>query len=136
MATRPRRTDEQDTVAPQPQVAPPFGAGMPGHDFTLQAVMDLKGSVGELSSTTKSLQIAIEKLGDKVEKLDDKLSAVTHKIYAASVVLVILLGVGGFLVNKAWDMMAMQIARPLPVPVAPAAGTAAPAPPTTAPTSR
>lgn len=73
--------------------------------------MDLKGSVGELASTVKSMQATVEKLGSKVEKLDDKLSGVTHKIYAATAVLIVAVSVGAFIVNKAWDLMAMQLAR-------------------------
>lgn len=87
----------------------PTGAGFHDHSFTLQALMELQRSTGELSAAIRSTTDAIEKLDAKVDRLEDKLSGVTHKIYAAGVVLAILVAVGAFVVDKAWDLMATQI---------------------------
>lgn len=91
--------------------------------------MEVKGSIGELNGTVKSLNSSVEKLASKVDKMEDKLSGVTHKIYAAGVVLAIALVVGGFIVNKAWDLMATQIARQTVIQ-APVATPVPSAPPT------
>lgn len=79
--------------------------------------MELQRSTGELTATVKSLKDAVEKLESKVDKVEDKVSSVTHKIYAAGVVLGILVVVGGFIVNKAWDLMASQLAERAAPPV-------------------
>lgn len=91
-----------DNVTPQQYVSS-------DHSFTLQTIMELSKSTGELKSSIDSLKTAIEKQETKIEALEGTVSSVTHKIYAAGVVLVILLTVGGFIVNKAWDMMVIQI---------------------------
>lgn len=115
-----RPTRDVESEAYQPDSPPPIRNGGADHSFTLQAVMELKGSLGELTGTVKSLNASVEALSKKLDKMDDKLSGVTHKLYAAGVVLAIALATGGFLVNKAWDMMAAQIvAKPAPQPPPP-----------------
>lgn len=79
------------------------------HSFTLQAIMELQRSVGQLTGSVDSLRLSIDSQKEKINKLEEKLSGVTHKIYAAGVVLAILLAIGGFVVSKAWDMMAHKI---------------------------
>lgn len=120
-ATRVKRAQDIDPIPYSPQVLPmAIAVGLPGHDFTLQAVMDIKGSMGELSSAVKSLQGAVEKMDARIAKMDDKVSGVTHKLYAAGAVLAVAVVVGGFIVNKAWDLMALQITRStLPSPANP-----------------
>jgi hypothetical protein len=79
------------------------------HSFTLQAIMEQQKAIGQLTESVNNLNKSITELAGKIEKDDEKLSGVTHKIYAAGVVLAIVLVCGGFIVNKAWDMMAVQI---------------------------
>lgn len=79
------------------------------HDFTLQAIMELHKSTGELTSTITSLKSSIDKQDQKLTALECTVSSVTHKIYAAGVVLTILVVIGGFMVNKTWDLMVDQI---------------------------
>ena len=80
-----------------------------GHDFTLQTIMELQKSTGQLTTAVESLKESIDKQDKKVTKLEETVSGVTHKIYAATAVLVILVAIGGFIVNKAWDLMATNI---------------------------
>lgn len=110
MAARQRtRSSEQSTPDVTGDVTTPQHFINADYSFTLQAVMELQKSTGQLTESINSLRSSVEKQTTKLEKLEDKLSAVTHKIYAAGVVLTILLAVGGFLVNKAWNLMAQQI---------------------------
>lgn len=120
-ASRTRRGIDEESPQVPAQVTPAMGQHIGGdHSFTLQAIMELQRSTGELRSSVQSLKESIEKLDANIERsqqrmegridrFDEKISGVTHKIYAAGVVLVILLAVGGFIVNKAWDLMAEQI---------------------------
>lgn len=105
----PNRGQSKDgTPGAEPSVTPPF-SGSHDHSFTLQAIMELQKSNGQVSADIKTLTASIDKLSGKVEKIEDKVSAVTHKLYAAGVVLAILLVVGGWIINKAWDMAAGHI---------------------------
>lgn len=81
------------------------------HSFTLQTVLELQKSVGELCAEVRLTRDAVEKINGRLDKIDDKVSAVTHKLYAAGVVVAILLTVGGFVLTKAWDMAANHLAE-------------------------
>ena len=80
------------------------------HSFTLQAVFELQKSMGQLTEAVNSLKVSIDNQSNRIQRLEDKLSGVTHKLYAAGVVLTIILVIGGWMINKAWDFMIGQIA--------------------------
>jgi hypothetical protein len=65
------------------------------HSWSLQIMLDLKGSVGELKEAIRTLQKDSEKQGDK-------LNTVSHQIYAAGAVLVIVIAIASFLLDKLW----------------------------------
>lgn len=110
MATGQRpKSSEQSTPDVTGDIATPQHFINADHSFTLQTVMELQKSTGQLTECINSLRSSVDKQTTKLEKLEDKLSSVTHKIYAASVVLTIMVAVGGFIVNKAWNLMAQQI---------------------------
>ena len=90
----------------------PQSFASPEYNFTLQIVFELQKSTGQLTEAVTSLKASIDRQTGRIEKLEDKLSGVTHKVYAAGVVLLILLGLGGFIVNKAWDLMVQKITSP------------------------
>lgn len=81
----------------------------PSHNFTLQAIMGLQKSTGQLTTAVESLKESIDKQDKKVTKLEETISGVTHKIYAATAILVIFVAIGSFIVSKAWDLMAKNI---------------------------
>lgn len=87
----------------------PMNAGLADHSFTLQAIMDIQKSNGQLTEAVSSLRLSIDKLDSKLDRVEGTVSGVTHKIYAAGVVLAILVALGGFMVNKAWDLMVKQV---------------------------
>jgi hypothetical protein len=88
---------------------PPQPSQMVDHSFTLQAIMELQKSNGQLTEAINSLRTAIAKQDGKIDKLDDNLSTIKQKVYAAGIVLAIFVTIGGFIVNKAWDLLAQQI---------------------------
>jgi Flp pilus assembly protein TadB len=107
MATRPPR--EPATPDAAGITSTPQSFVSPDYSFTLQMVMELQKSTGQLTEAVNSLRDAIDKQGDKIDKIEDKLSGITQKIYAAGVVLTILVVIGGFIVNKAWDIVVQQL---------------------------
>jgi hypothetical protein len=92
------------------------------HRFILQVVMELRGTTAQLTTSVNLLSTQLEKQANATEKhanelrgMSDKLSGVTHKIYAAGMVLTMLVGIGGFIVSKAWDAI-FQVAKPVLMP--------------------
>ncbi len=67
MARTPRQ-DSQKEITPTsfPETTPPRFA-QPGHDFTLQAVIEMQRSIGELAAKTDRLIADVKSQGDKVD---------------------------------------------------------------------
>lgn len=66
--------------------------------------MDLQKSNGEIVEAIRGLKESLAEQRKSSDALSDRLSGVTHKIYAAGVVLAILVAIGGFIVDKAVDL--------------------------------
>jgi hypothetical protein len=76
----------------------------------MEAMMQMQQSIGELEATVNHLNAASEKHGTKLDRI-------SHIIFAAGVVLTIVLAIGGFLLNKIWDGVFMLLTKtPLPPP--------------------
>lgn len=69
------------------------------YDFTLQAVYEMKGTLGELKK-------GIENLTEQVKENDKKLDHIALVVYAAGAVIAILGTIGGFILRGAWDIIA------------------------------
>lgn len=97
-----------------PSSAPTFAS--PDHSFTLQAIMEMQKTVGKLEGTIVALQTSVaeaaeiqrrscEGIEGELKAVKEKLSGVTHKLYAAGVVLAIAGVIGGWVINKSWDLI-------------------------------
>ncbi len=93
--------------------------------------MELQKSTGQLTECVNSLRLSIEKqeersdrmeerlsarierleekLSSRIDRVEEKLSGVTHKLYAAGVVIAIVLTLGWFVANKAWDSLSQRL---------------------------
>lgn len=114
MATRKTSTRQPPEGAPsafQQPASTPQSYPVHEHSFTLQTVLELQKSVGELCSEVRLTREAVEKLDSRLDKIEERVSAVTHKLYAASVVMAILVAIGAFVMNKAWDAAAEHLAE-------------------------
>ena len=99
-----------ETVPQPPQTPPPGAAGGGDYSpFVWKQLGDIQQAMGRMEATLNQVQRAQERADEKTDKIEEKLSGVTHKIYAASVILAILVVIGGFFVNKAWDIMMLTI---------------------------
>ena len=86
---------ERETASPQE------GAGTwasSDYSFTLQAVMEMKQSIGELTQAVRTLNDTTKAHGDKLDKI-------SHRLYAASAVIVVLTGIAVFVLDKIWDTL-------------------------------
>lgn len=90
--TSPRQTAE---------VTPTYHQAV-GVAYMTEALMQMQATLGELKSDVKHLAAASEKQGMKTDR-------VSHIIFAAGVVLTILLAIGGFLLNKIWDGLVLAL---------------------------
>jgi hypothetical protein len=69
------------------------GFSQPTHDFTLQAVMELKGSVGQLIAKVDRLVSDVGEHGKKIEKINQKIAWVAGAGAAAGAIFAALLGI-------------------------------------------
>lgn len=112
MATKAKSTPSAaplDTVPLPPQTPPPVQGGGDYSPYVWKQLGDIQQALGRLESNLNQIQRSQDKTDGKIDKLEEKLSGVTHKLYAASAILTILVVVGGFLVHKAWDLMVKTI---------------------------
>lgn len=79
------------------------------HSFTLQTIMELQKSTGQLIESVNNLRSSVDSQNSKLQKIEDGLADVKRKIYAAGIVIGIVMVVGGFFVNKIWDLFSQQI---------------------------
>lgn len=65
---RPPRQGQENEIPPTsfPETTPPRFS-QPGHDFTLQAVIEMQKSIGELSAKTDRLISDVKSHGDKID---------------------------------------------------------------------
>lgn len=78
-----------DTTPPSmPQMTPPFSQS--GHDFTLQAVIEMQKSLGELTAKTDRLISDVKSQGDKI----DGVRLLLARIGGGAALLVVLVGIG------------------------------------------
>ena len=95
-----------DDVVPQsPQTTPyGIGAGQPGHDFTLQAVMELQKSVAEMNSSLVAVRASVDSMKSKL----DDLMVWKNKIIGGAIVLGAVVTLLGFLTGKASEYLTLK----------------------------
>lgn len=99
------RKSKQEETPPATTPSESYAAfGGVDHSFTLQAIMDLKGSMGELKSSVDQLRTSIEGMKSKV----DDLVTWKHKIIGGAVVLGVVISVCAFLVGKFSDYVTIK----------------------------
>ena len=110
----------EDTAPSQPQTPPAMPAYSP-HDqsFTLQAIMDLKGSFVEVTTELKNLKSSVDSVKSKVDDLVNW----KNKTLGGAIVLGVVATLLGVLVTKASDYISLKTpqaaAAPQPAPTPP-----------------
>jgi hypothetical protein len=96
--TKGREQTGSDQALPQ-RIAETTPQSYPGsdHSFTLQIVFELQKNVGQLTQ-------AVSTLADQSKDNGKKLNQMSHIIYAAGVVLALILAVGGWTLKIASDI--------------------------------
>jgi hypothetical protein len=88
--------DEPPRVAPQITPNAVTAYGIHDQSFTLQAIMDLRGSMAELKVGVESLKSSVDTTRSKVDDLVNW----KNRILGGALVIGALMGIGGFLVAK------------------------------------
>lgn len=104
-----------DTNPSLPDSPPPKS----GPDWTMTAFMDLKVAIASMDGSIKTLTEKVSELKDEQAKAKSKLVDVEKKIYAATLIITVVIGIGGFFANKAIDFgidMAKRSAFSQPAP--------------------
>lgn len=83
---------------------------MPGHDFTLQAVMELQKSVGEINANLHAMKSSLDSVKTKV----DDLVGIKNKIIGGVAAVAIVGSLFGGLIALAVPYLAL---KPLPIQV-------------------
>lgn len=119
MARRQQSSPAEDSVPQDPQVQP-LPSALPGHDFTLQAVIEMQRTLGQLDANISGLKGSVDGLKTKV----DDLVAWKHKLVGGAAVLVVVGGIIGWLIKGAADYVTLKVPAQTSVVVQPAAATA------------
>jgi hypothetical protein len=104
-ATRSRRQPDEESVAQIPQTTPSgLGAGLPNHDFTLQIVIELQKSIGELNATTQATKSSVDGLKSKV----DDLIAWKNRILGGAAALALVIAALGYVAGKVSEYVVLK----------------------------
>lgn len=79
------------------------------HSFTLQAIMEMQKTLGGLCEKIDSLNTRINNFEKRLESVESTVSSMSHKQYAAGIILLMAIAIGGFIIDKAWDLVVEQI---------------------------
>jgi hypothetical protein len=100
IAPRKSRATDEDVPASTAQVAPSYmSAQSSDHSFTLQAIMELQKSVGEMNASLQSVKASVDGIKGKV----DDLVGWKNRILGGAAVLAAVVALIGFAVGKGSD---------------------------------
>lgn len=104
-----RRADPTRETTPKhfAEVPPTTYPEAVGTTFVVESLMQIQKSIGELQSTVNHLKTSVDSHGSKID-------SISHRVYAAGAVIAVLLGIGGWLLNKIWDKLISVVALPPP----------------------
>lgn len=108
MTPRDERERSRESTTPRfPDTNPPES---PSKDYalpTLQAVIEMQRTLGELNQAVKTLTVQSNNQGEKIDKI-------SHRVYAATAVVTVLTGIAYFFLNKIFDVVVNILNRPIP----------------------
>jgi len=99
---------KSDSSAPMQQSTPPTYSHSE-HSFNLQILIEMQKSIGQLGEAIRNIDKKQDKHDQAFESLESAMQNVKTTMAIAAVVLTIVLAVGGFFANKAWDIAVNHI---------------------------
>jgi hypothetical protein len=101
---RPPSRDRRVAAPPPPRQVPPEYPEVIGAAHLVESMMQIQQAIGELKSDVRHLTAASDKQSKKLDRI-------SHIIFAAGVVMTIILAIGGFALNKMWDGMVTMVTQ-------------------------
>jgi hypothetical protein len=110
MAKNPPKPSGGENITPPslPKTEPPNYA-QPGHDFTLQAVMEMRESVGRLNANVERLIADTKSQGDKIDGLRHQSTFIKGGMAASVFFLTVIVGVASFILNAKWEALLLAL---------------------------
>lgn len=93
--------DNTSTPPHQPESTPRSFGG--NNEWVLKAVADMSSSIGSLQQSVNDVEKTLTRIENRLEKVDDKVCSMDKKMYAAGVIVFLIVAVGGFITHKAVD---------------------------------
>lgn len=87
-----------------PVSVPPPQYHPDNHSFTLQTMLEIQKSVGALTEATNSLKSGMDSMQCKLDDTKGSVKQVQFVVYAASAIAAILIVIGGWTINKVWEV--------------------------------
>ena len=103
MARNTRREVTPDTTPQRMAETTPQSYPLSDHSFTLQAIMEMQKTLGELTQAVRSLTEESKKNGVALEDIGKKMYAAKIVLWIFGVIFTATSGVTAFFLNKFWD---------------------------------
>ncbi len=119
----PSKNGRGERITP-PDATTPSQYAHQDHSFNLQILIEMQRSIGQLSESIQNLDKRIDRMENNIDKridrmennqekkfsdMDSSLGNVKTIIAIAGAIITLLVAVGGFFANKAWDVAANHI---------------------------
>jgi uncharacterized phage infection (PIP) family protein YhgE len=114
--TNPSNSGSSEIPRDFPNV-PPSSSPMIDHSFTLQSIMEVQRSIGQLTEAINQLGRSIETLDTRTKSVEEQIAKVNTRLAIAAAILALLLAVGGYIVDKVWDSAWVLIAHQINNPI-------------------
>lgn len=119
----PSRSGRGGNVQP-PEATTPSQYSHQDHSFNLQMLIEMQRSIGQIGESIQNLDKRIDRLDSNIDKRIDRFEAAQEKrssdmesslsniktiIAVSGAIIALVVAVGGFFANKAWDIAANHI---------------------------
>lgn len=81
------------------------------HDFTLQAVMEMQKSLGQLSANVDHLITDVKGHGEKLEAIRHQSSFMKGGLAASVFFITAIIGITGWILNTKWDAVLLAVGK-------------------------
>ena len=110
MAKQPRHAAGDTVPGALPDTPTPRYAQQ-GHDFTLQAVMEMQKSLGQLSANVDHLISDVKAHGEKLEAIRHQSAFMKGGMAASVFFITAIIGITGWILNTKWDAVLLAIGK-------------------------
>jgi|GEM_PF-5079569 len=104
-----QNNNDRGTEPVRPATTTPTNYSTQDHSFTLQLIMELQRSIGQVAESVAQGHRDSQRIESKLDTLDASMTSVKVTITVAGVVLAIIIAISGFFIDKAWDVISNHV---------------------------